>query len=646
MSERTREEILEDLAAKMRRRAPVQASGASATTPKNTHTTTTTTITADTAPSETKICSFCGNEFTPGKNPKHKYCSTTCNTKAQNQKQKQRRDNAPPDPDNPRPKDKLVRVKCQNPNCPNGGVFETTEELYKKMKKYCDENCRKEAHRLKYTLPPKPKPEKPVSLADEIAKQKHSDPPGDPVSTTLDIQTDSETQSQSQPKPKQEQVVEIDYEPHSGGQRLVHESQARFKVLICGARWGKDRCLINEFIVKFAQMLSEQDRPTTLIPRVHGWLVAPTFPLAKQMWRELVHFWPRQWRVNKNEAEHRLETVGGGIIEVKSADNPDSLVSVGLDALLMTEAARVKDMETTWSYLRGRLSSPGRGPHGTGGIAMINSTPKGRNYLYQMFQWGLDERFPEWESFQFPTSSNPYIHPKEIEEAQRTLPERLFRQEFLGEFLEDSGEVFANIDDISTGVTQEPEPGRVYKAAWDPAQRNDYSAFGIRDDRGVQVLRERWTGLPWTIQLNKVEAYCKLYNNAHLDMDSTGLGETLPEAVAQRGISVTGHFFTNAFKEQMVSHFSLLCEGRDVILINDKPQKEELKAYTYSFTKTGKVSFHHPVGGNDDLVTMLLLLYRDYNALTSTLPYIGLLLGSNVGTPRNKLPLAAGSGKY
>jgi len=141
------------------------------------------------------------------------------------------------------------------------------------------------------------------------------------------------------------------------------------------------------------------------------------------------------------------------------------------------------------------------------------------------------------------------------------------------------------------------------------------------------VLRERWTGLPWTVQLDRVEYYCKLYNNAHTDMDSTGIGETLPEALAQRGVSVTGHFFTNLFKEQMVSHFSLLCDGRDMVLIDDRDQKEELKAYTYSFTKTGKISYHHPVGGHDDLVTMLLLLYMDFNSTVQTLPYVGLLLG-------------------
>lgn len=491
---------------------------------------------------------------------------------------------------------KLVNVRCRLEKdfpgeCPHGGVFQCTWEKYRKGQAYCDRECFKLHKKLKSKA----------------------------------YQEEQEAKRQGR-VPMEE--VRLDYLPHDGGQRLIHASPARFKVLICGARWGKDRCSIAEYIFRFAEMLSE-NRPSTLVPRVHGFIIAPTYGLARQIWRELKHFFPPQWVINKNEAEYRLETAGDGLIEVKSADNPDSLVSVGLDIILMTEASRVKDLEYTWSYLRGRLASPGRGPGGRGGLALINSTPKGRNFLYQMYMWGQDTNYPDWESWHFPTITNPYVNPKEIEDAEKTLPRNMFRQEFLGEFLEDSGEVFANVDDISKGVLQEPEPGRTYKASWDPAQRFDYSGFGIRDDRGVQVVKERWTGVPWTIQLDRVEHYCKKYNNAHLDMDSTGIGETLPEAVAQRGVSVTGHFFTNAFKEQLVSHLALLCEGSDIVLLDDKAQKEELKAYTYTFTKTGKISYHHPVGGHDDLVTMLLLLYMDFNAALDVLPFMGLLMGAS-----------------
>ena len=41
------------------------------------------------------------------------------------------------------------------------------------------------------------------------------------------------------------QTIDVPYKPHPG-QREVHDSPARFRVPACGARWGKDRCTVNE----------------------------------------------------------------------------------------------------------------------------------------------------------------------------------------------------------------------------------------------------------------------------------------------------------------------------------------------------------------------------------------------------------------
>jgi len=524
-----------------------------------------------------KICRECKQEFMPGRSDQVRCDSCIAKIK---DKTEHTSDNY-----------KKVNLRCQNPNCPlPDRVFETTWEKYRKNQQYCSKDCWREHVKLRSK-----------KYKEELEEKRRGNIPT--------------------------QVVKIEYIPHDGGQREFHEYEnIRFRVLACGARWGKDRASIASFCKNFAEMLSES-RPKFLIPKVHGWLLAPNFPMARQLWRELKEFWPKEWTLRKNESDHQLETVGDGLIEVKSSDNWDHLVAVGLDALVHTEFARVRDQEGVFSMLRGRLASPGRGPGGKGGIAIFNSTPRGRDFFYKMFLWGGDPNFPDWKSFQYPTETNPYILPGEVEAAKMTMPERLFRQEFLAEFLSDSGEIFINVDDVSIGIIQNPERNLAYYAAWDPAQRNDWSAFGIRNERGEQVLKERWTGLPWTSQLDRVEYLCKRYNNAPLSIDSTGIGETLPEAACQRGVEATGHFFSNALKEQMVTHLSLLMERRDVILLDDKDQKEELKSYTYDITKTGKISYHAIQGTHDDLVSMLLLLYKDFQSPVLVLPWMGLLTG-------------------
>jgi len=497
---------------------------------------------------------------------------------------------------------KKVFIRCQNPACPNEivlpdgevkqGVFETTWEQYRKGRKYCDRECFTEATRIR--------------AGKEVEQRKQRRLEERPV-----------------------QMIEIPYEPLPW-QKIVHESTARFKVLNCGNRAGKDRASINEFIKVFADMLSEY-RDDTLVPRVMGWLVAPTYKLARQIWRELKYFFPGQWVVGKNESELQLTTIMDGLIEVKSADDPESLVAVGLDAVIITEAARVKRMEEVWANIMARLASPKRGPGGKGGIALINSTPLGMNTFHKMYVWGQDPSMPQWASWTFPTSTNQYIDPAEIEMARRLLPDRLFRQNYLAEFLSDGGEVFANIDDISKGSEQPPDYSAGNVMAWDPAQRHDNSIFGIRNKNGEQVyLGANLTGQKWEDQIARIKVQYDRYRCQKIIIDKTGTGETLPELARRHGMNVEEVYWAGGgtIKQDMVGHFIVLTERKDVLLIDNEMQKNELKAYSYKINpKTRRVSYSAPSGMDDDHVSMLIMLYKDFNSMQVTVPWMGYLGG-------------------
>lgn len=496
---------------------------------------------------------------------------------------------------------KLVNVRCRLEKdfpgeCPHGGVFQCTWGKYQQGQAYCDRECHKLHKRLKSK----------AYQEEQEAKRQGRVPA---------------------------EVVEIDYEPHPA-QKEFHNSPARFKILTAGIRFGKDRACLMEGIAKLAEMLSE-NRPTSLVPRVHMWIVAPNFPLTRQIWRELKYFFPAHWIVNKNEAEHRIETVGDGLIEIKSGHDPDSLVSTGIDLVILSEFSRFTKKDEVWSYIRGRISSPGRGPGGKGGLVLINGTPKGRDLYYTMFGWGQDPNMSDWQSWHFPTLANPHMNPEEVEDAKKVMPARLFQQEYEAMFLTDGGDVFLNIDDISKGDIREPEKGVAFIGSWDPAEKGDFSCFTIINDRGEQVFLRRWTGVPYSIQINEVEYYCKKYNHAPVHIDCTAAGSsTLVQALIQRGVDAIEATFSNVLKAQWVSHFAILCENKEIILLdpstgNDaKAQMEELKSYTYSYTSTGKISYHHLPGQHDDCIDALLLAYKEYHTTVQTLPFMGLLMGA------------------
>jgi len=439
---------------------------------------------------------------------------------------------------------------------------------------------------------------------------------------------------------KGKSIETVQYTPHPG-QRLIHESNARFRVVAAGARWGKDRCMIMEFIQKFALMLSEKERGSDLVPRVYGWIVAPTYRMARQNWREIKKYFPRRWMAkDPYESDQVIETLGDGIIEVRSADDPETLVGVGLDIVLITEAARIRDLEHVWANIETRLMSPGRGPGGQGGLGLINSSPRGLNFFYKMYRWGQKddpEHDPEWESWRFASYDNPYLSKKDMEFFERMkkrYPERIYKQEVEGLFLPEGNSVFPTADDphnfyIGDG---EPIPGETYVIGYDPARSIDYSGVAIRNSLGECVKVYQWSGKPFTAQVEEIVMLSQKYNYAHVVVDKTGLGETLPEALMQRGVDVEAVHFTRQEKEHLVNHLAMLIEQNAIRYPNNEALIAELKDYEYSLTKTGLTKYGNAsASGHDDLVTALLLAFKDYQMPDITIPYMGLL----AGVPKN-----------
>jgi hypothetical protein len=429
-----------------------------------------------------------------------------------------------------------------------------------------------------------------------------------------------------------------DYQPFDK-QQEVHSSRKRYRLLHCGARAGKDRCSINEFIKKFIEMLGETDKENPernkLIPRVHGWIIAPTIPLAAQTWRELNTFMPKEWVEHVDENEKGMYTVDGGIIEVKSTSNPESLVAVGLDIVLWTEAARSKPYDKAkeaWGNIFMRLQSPGRGPKGKGGLVLVNSTPHLEGQFFQELHISALNDKKNWGVFHWSTSDNPYMRKEEEEYARQTMTADQFEMEWKGNFPKGGGEMFPNLDTICVLKPEPPSPNKRYIGAWDPASPNgeDDSLIGFRDQDGKQVWAEKVKTADkrlWKHQHQRIADLCEAYNNAPLIVLKTGIGDQSIEALTALGVNAIPLQETPPVKLEMVMHFSLLCEKDAIRLIDDPFQIDQLRIYTSKIVSSGAITFGAPRHKHDDYVSMLIALYRDFMQSTLVLPFIGTILG-------------------
>ena len=389
--------------------------------------------------------------------------------------------------------------------------------------------------------------------------------------------------------------AQLGYQPHPG-QILVHKSKAPRRVLCTGVRWGKTKCAAME-----ALAAAMEPKPQSV-----GWVVAPTYDLAERVYQEIVnccteHLRHRIITMREHDKRLLLRNVGGGKAEIraKSADNAVSLLGEGLDWLVIDEAARLKPM--IWeSHLSQRLVDKR-------GWALFLSTPRGKGLLFDLFRRGQGAD-PDYESWNFPSWNNPLLPRDEIEKERERLPERVFRQEYGGEFVEGAGQVFRYIREAATGDWQEPVPGKSYYAGLDLAKVADFSVLVIMNRERAVVHVDRFNKLDWELQVTRVKAATDRYNRAEVLVDSSGVGEPIYENLRKAGLRVRPYKFTTGSKADLVNNLSLMLEKRQIVLPKYELCPElidEMEAYEYSLTEAGTIRTNAPGGQHDDAVVSL-----------------------------------------
>lgn len=213
--------------------------------------------------------------------------------------------------------------------------------------------------------------------------------------------------------------------PLSDPQRGVAESEARFRVLIAGRRFGKTFFARRE-LARFGR-----------IPKRKAWYIAPTYRMAKEiMWGPLKErLTELRWLDGKpNETDLSAVLKCGSVIALRGADNPDSLRGSGLDFVVFDEFADIKP--SAWfEVVRPMLAD-------RGGHALFIGTPKGRNWAYDLYLKGLNGAEAGWRSWHFTTIEGGNVPPEEVEAARRELDELTFQQEFEASFVNFEGRAY------------------------------------------------------------------------------------------------------------------------------------------------------------------------------------------------------------
>jgi phage terminase large subunit-like protein len=387
------------------------------------------------------------------------------------------------------------------------------------------------------------------------------------------------------------QRITIDAEPHAG-QLEVHNSDARFKVLSAGRRWGKTRLGVNECL----DAASKGGR---------AWWVSPSYKTSEVGWRPLRQIARKIPNAEVRLVDRMVTLPGGGFVAVRSADNPDSLRGEGLDFVVMDECAFMQ-REAWTEAIRPALSD-------RLGKALFISTPKGRNWFWENYQRGINGE-QGWQSWTYPTSTNPFIDKGEIEAAKRDLPEIIFRQEYLAEFVDDSGGVFRRVQEAAILTPQEPQPGRQYVAGVDVAASVDYTVVTVMDAESKEmVYMDRFNRVDYPVLIDRLESVYHRYHLTSMTVESNSIGRPVIDELVSRGLNIVPFTTTSATKQGIIQNLQSAFENGLIRVLDDPVLVGELLSFEAKRNASGSFSYSAPDGMHDDCVMSLAIAWHGVN---------------------------------
>lgn len=410
------------------------------------------------------------------------------------------------------------------------------------------------------------------------------------------------------------------FEPHSDLQLKVLKHLANRNTLTqtlwvaCGTKWGKT--LGGSGSMAFAL----PKFPNT----VWRW-VAPIAKQTKMGRRYIKQILPASPFIDEKISEGIL-TIPSNNVELQfwHGQNPEDLEGEGITGQVNDECAKMKEQviissRTTWTMTRAQV--------------LNISTPRGRNFFYkgcirakeEMERALYENREPREVFISAPTQDNPFVSKDVIEEAKRLLPDRLFRQYYNAEFI-DNGDIFPTLDiDPCWLIPFEKTSAVDYWLAKDASESIVVSGCDWAKTRDYTVLTcwdfskypfrckgfLRMNGKSYPDQILEVAKFLRKFKSCEvLFHDKTGIGNVIDDLLAKiPNLAYHGITFSNANKAEMVNDLITACELHEIVFPWWPELQREFNTFEVDTDAIGRMKYNAAEGSHDDIVMSCCLAF-------------------------------------
>lgn len=327
--------------------------------------------------------------------------------------------------------------------------------------------------------------------------------------------------------------------------------------------------------------------------------ITPTYKLSRLFYKELEQA-IKPFIKSSNSTDLIIETITGSRVQFFSAESKDSIRGFQFHYLIIDEAAFISD--DIWNFvIKPTVLVTGR-------KIVQCSTPCGsQGFFYNHVTWGLEKQVG-YKSKCITIYDNPYVSADEIEKIKQQMPEKVFRQEYLAEFLDGSGTVFTNFKNCV--IKEARKTGRYY-AAIDWAKQDDFTVLTIMNDVNQVVYTYRINQVDYTQQVKLIAGKLNDWKPLVTISEENNIGTVVNELLKKeyKGIVKTVTL-DNSLKKQIIESLCVAFEQQLIGIPDDEVLIRELQAFTCTYNpNTQTVKYSAPYGLHDDMIISLAYAY-------------------------------------
>jgi len=358
-------------------------------------------------------------------------------------------------------------------------------------------------------------------------------------------------------------------------------------VVVCGRQVGKTLLDINQSLM---WALSKKN--------VQIMMVLPTDSQANKVYKQTIEGIISADVVKSHKGQSGSAEIlfeNNSKILFRSALQEDSLRGYSNDYLIIDEAAFINE-NTIHSILIPTLTVKGK-------KILITSTPKGKNWLFKYFtKQNIDKG---WASFKFTSYDSPYVNKKFLDEQKNSLPQEIFEQEYMAEFV-DKASIFKNLDEIMTFNELPNNKGDVFIGV-DLGMNNDYTVATVINYNYQVVDILRFTNVTSNELKNKLQVFFGIHKPKNIVIENNGLGIPIVSDLLETswGQFITPFTTTSKSKHEIIQNMVRLFNNKEIKLPDDKNLRVELENFIFVMSDSGNIKYQASSGIHDDMVMSL-----------------------------------------